>query len=193
MAHKDYIQWQQRILTLCWQTLTDTGAIFYNHKPRVIGVQLWLPLELNPGLPLRQIVIWARAGGMNFNPTAYVPTHEWLMLFAKPAWRLVSRRASGAGDVWSIPQQADAAHPAPFPVALPLRALETVPPGLVLDPFLGVGTTAVACARLGRPCIGIEKDPTYFTEACRRVTEATRQTEMFPATPRTKTQQLALA
>jgi modification methylase len=193
MPHTDYISWQHTILTLCWGTLNDTGAIFYNHKPRVIGSQVWLPTELNPGLPLRQIVIWARAGGMNFNPTAYVPTHEWLMIFAKPDWRLKSKAASGAGDVWAIPQHANPDHPAPFPVALPLRALATLKPGRVCDPFLGQGSTAVACARIGLPCIGIEFDRQYFDAACRHVERAYAQVEMFNHPATTTPQQLTLA
>lgn len=121
LPHAEYVAWQRAVLQLCWACLSDQGAIYYNHKPRPIGGLLWLPLELNPGLPLRQIVIWARAGGMNFNPTAYVPTHEWLMIFAKPDFRLRDKAASGAGDVWSIAQESSALHPAPFPVALPAR------------------------------------------------------------------------
>jgi site-specific DNA-methyltransferase (adenine-specific) len=42
----------------------------------------------------------------------------------------------------------------------------------VLDPFMGSGTTGVACERLGRRFIGIEKEPKYFAIACRRITEA---------------------
>lgn len=74
MPWDDYCRWQRRVLTKLWKFLPDDGAIFYNHKPRVIGGRLWLPLELLPmGVTLRQIIIWARPGGMNFNPTAFVP------------------------------------------------------------------------------------------------------------------------
>src|SRR5271170_8019933 len=65
MSHGEYVEWQRNVLTDCWNALSDKGAIFYNHKPRVIGGRCWLPLELNPKLPLRQIITWARAGGMN--------------------------------------------------------------------------------------------------------------------------------
>lgn len=37
MPHAEYVAWQQRLLTACWEHLTDDGAIFYNHKPRAIG------------------------------------------------------------------------------------------------------------------------------------------------------------
>ena len=193
LPHAQYVREQQEMLSLCWNALTPHGAIFYNHKPRVIGAQCWLPLELNPGLPLRQIIIWARAGGFNAVPTHYVPTYEWILLFAKPAFRLKSRGASGAGDVWHIAQQASRDHPAPFPLALPLKALETVPSSLVLDPYMGAGTTGVACVQLGRPFIGIEIDRGYFDMACCRIAQAQAQGQLFAmATPGATQETLSL-
>lgn len=183
LPHEDYVTWQRVFLRMAWATLSERGAIFYNHKPRVIGGRLWLPLELNPSLPLRQIIVWARAGGMNFNPTAYVPTHEWLMVLAKEDFRLRSKAASGVGDVWYIPQQATELHPAPFPIELPLRAMETTGAEVVLDPFMGIGTTGVACARLGRRFIGIEIERSYFDIACKRIEDANRQGELLNRIP----------
>jgi DNA modification methylase len=58
----------------------------------------------------------------------------------------------------------------------------TEPGETVLDPFMGSGTTGVACARLGRKFIGIEKRADYFDLACRRITDAYRQTDMFAPT-----------
>jgi site-specific DNA-methyltransferase (adenine-specific) len=52
----------------------------------------------------------------------------------------------------------------------------------VLDPFAGSGTTGVACALLGRKFIGIEKRLDYFHLACRRITDAHRQSDLFSAT-----------
>ena len=49
----------------------------------------------------------------------------------------------------------------------------------VLDPFMGSGTTGVACAKLDRAFIGIEREPTYFDIACRRIEEAYRQPRLF--------------
>ena len=51
--------------------------------------------------------------------------------------------------------------------------------GLVLDPFMGSGTTGVACERLGRKFIGIEKEPRYFDIACRRIEEACKSQPLF--------------
>ena len=51
----------------------------------------------------------------------------------------------------------------------------------ILDPFMGSGTTLVACQKLGRRGTGIEIDPDYFEIACKRVDEATRQPDLFIA------------
>lgn len=53
----------------------------------------------------------------------------------------------------------------------------------ILDPFMGSGTTLVACAKLGRKGIGIELDPDYFDIACQRVEEAYRQPDLFVEPP----------
>lgn len=59
----------------------------------------------------------------------------------------------------------------------------------ILDPFMGSGTTLVACQKLGRQGTGIELDPDYFDIACKRVDEATRQPDLFVAQPEPKATQ----
>lgn len=179
MPPAEYAEWQRSVLAACWALLSDNGAIFYNHKPRVQGGEMLSPLDYNPGLPVRQIIIWARAGGMNFCPTHFMSTHEWVVLFAKAGFRLKNKAASGAGDVWYIPQTANPAHPAPFPPELPARAIEATACRTVLDPFMGSGSTGVASVRHGRSFVGIEIDPGYFDIACQRIAEAVRQPRLF--------------
>lgn len=71
-------------------------------------------------------------------------------------------------------------HPTQKPVALMEWCLGFVPNAkTILDPFMGSGTTLVACQRFGRMGTGIEIDPEYFDIACRRVDEATRQADLF--------------
>lgn len=69
-------------------------------------------------------------------------------------------------------------HPTEKPVAL-MEVMVRWTEGLVLDPFMGSGTTGVACANLGRTFVGIEREPTYFDIACRRIEEAYRQPRLF--------------
>ena len=180
MPHDEYISWQKEFLTESWRLLSDTGAIFYNHKPRVKDGILQTPLDLNPGLPIRQIVIWKRSGGLNFSSSFYLPTHEWIVIFAKPGFRLRDRKAAGAKDVWEVTQEHKNDHPAPFPIALPMIAIETTNAKVIMDPFLGSGTTGVAAKQAGRDFIGIEFDPVYFASAKARI-DATN-TDAFPIT-----------
>jgi site-specific DNA-methyltransferase (adenine-specific) len=83
-------------------------------------------------------------------------------------------------------------HIAEKPVEL-LEAIIGVTPAnaTVLDPFMGSGTTGVACAKLGRRFIGIELDQHHFDIACRRIEEAQRQPDMF-VTPAPKAEQLGM-
>lgn len=169
LPYDEYVSWQKEVLLESWRLLTDTGAIFYNHKPRIQNGILQTPLDLNPDLPLRQIVIWKRAGGYNFSPTFYLPTHEWIVIFAKPGFKLRDRKASGAKDVWEVRQETKNAHPAPFPVELPKIAIETTTAKVIMDPFMGSGTTGVAAKLCGRDFIGIELDKGYYDIANKRI------------------------
>jgi site-specific DNA-methyltransferase (adenine-specific) len=76
-------------------------------------------------------------------------------------------------DVWDIPTESATrvGHPAPFPVELPRRLIElyTYRGDLVLDPFMGSGSTAVAAVRTERHYAGFDTDPTYVTLAEQRV------------------------
>ena len=73
-----------------------------------------------------------------------------------------------------------AVHPTQKPVALMRWCLGFLPDAkTILDPFMGSGTTGVACVKTGRSFIGIELDPDYFDIACRRIQEAYAQPDMF--------------
>jgi site-specific DNA-methyltransferase (adenine-specific) len=192
MPWPDYVGWQQWVLRELWRLTAPNGAIFYNHKPRVVGARLWEPSALIPdGIIHRQTVVWARPGGMNFNPTAFVPTHEWIMVLAHEAFRLKSKGVSGLGDVWRLAPEANE-HPAPFPLSLPLHVLEAAPGPVVLDPFMGSGTSGVAAVQHRRQFIGIEVDSKHFSQACRRIEEAYRQPRLFEEPPPKPVQQSLL-
>jgi DNA modification methylase len=81
-------------------------------------------------------------------------------------------------------------HPTQKPVALMEWCLGFLPNAeTILDPFMGSGTTLVACAKLGRKGIGIELDPDYFEIACKRVQAAYDQPDLFVAPPKAPTQE----
>lgn len=85
-------------------------------------------------------------------------------------------------DVISVrPDQTDYDHPAKYPVELAewCARLVTRDESTILDPFMGSGTTGVACERLGRKFIGIEKERRYFDIAVRRIEEACKSQPLF--------------
>lgn len=72
-------------------------------------------------------------------------------------------------------------HPTVKPLALMryLCMLISTPDAVVLDPYLGSGSTGIACVGLGRKFVGIEIDPAYFEIACQRIEDAQRQQRLF--------------
>jgi site-specific DNA-methyltransferase (adenine-specific) len=71
-------------------------------------------------------------------------------------------------------------HPTQKPIALMKFCIEQLDnPETILDPFMGSGTTGVACVKLGRKFIGIELDEKYFNIACKRIEEAYKQPDLF--------------
>ncbi len=68
MPHEEYVKWQRDCLTEMMRLLKDTGALFYNHKWRVQNGLLQNRADIVKDFPVRQIIIWRRKGGINFNP-----------------------------------------------------------------------------------------------------------------------------
>ena len=77
-------------------------------------------------------------------------------------------------------------HPTQKPLALMQWCLKWTDAGTILDPFMGSGTTGVACAHEGRRFIGIEREPAYFDIACKRIADAYAQPRLFAPSPPAK-------
>ena len=177
MPYDEYVKWQRECLSEMIRLIKDDGAIFYNHKWRVQNGLLQDRREILENFPVRQIIIWKRKGGINFNPGYFLPTYEVIYLIAKPAFRLAPH-SSSLGDVWEFPQEMKNKHPAPFPVALIERIISSTNAKIILDPFMGSGTTAVAAKNLGSDFIGIEIAPEYCEMSRERLSSCpTRSTQ----------------
>ncbi len=168
LPHEDYVAWQRDCLSEMLRLLRPDGAIFYNHKWRVQNGLLQDRSDIVAGFPVRQIIIWHRSGGINFNPGYFLPNYEVIYLIVKPAFKLAPK-ANAAGCIWRINQETDNPHPAPFPVDLASRCIESVNAGPVLDPFMGSGSTAIAAELAGIEWVGIEKSPIYVGMANERI------------------------
>lgn len=160
MPHVNYVEWQRQCLKEMVRLIKNDGAIFYNHKRRVQDGVLQDRQDIVEGFPVRQIIIWKRKGGINFNPGYFLPTYEVIYLIAKPKFKLVPK-ANAYGDVWEFTQEMKNPHPAPFPVDLIDRIISSTNAELILDPFAGSGTTAVSSLRNNRKYICIEISQEY--------------------------------
>ena len=121
-----------------------------------------------------------------------VDEFEYVYIFWKPGVTTVDRcrlteyewAQWGSRGVWQIPSvRTNDVHEAMFPVTLPFRLIRllTVPGDIVLDPFVGSGTTGVAAVGLGRHFIGIDKDPKAVEVARERIAESMKDREALEA------------
>lgn len=118
------------------------------------------------------------------NARKFAPSHEFFYGFGVPHYWDDSFNI--LMSVWRVTPQTFVGHPCPFPIELvsPIIKASVPPNGSVLDPFMGSGTTGVACAKLGRKFIGIEIEPKYFDIACKRIEDAYRQGDLFIEPPK---------
>ncbi len=174
MPHEEYVKWQRACLKQMLRLIPEDGAIFYNHKWRVQGGLLQDRQDILKGFPVRQIIIWRRKGGFNFNPGYFLPTYEVIYLIAKPKFKLLPK-ANGVGDVWEFTQDMNNKHPAPFPLMMIDRIISSTDAKTVLDPFMGSGTTALAAINNNRDYIGIDVSPEYCEMAEQRIKRETAQ------------------
>ncbi|EMN6591983.1 site-specific DNA-methyltransferase, partial [Escherichia coli] len=160
------------------RVIKDDGAIFYNHKWRVQKGLIQDRHDIVDGFPVRQIIIWQRNGGFNFNPGYFVPTYEVIYMITKPNFKL-AKGANSHGDVWQIGQAKNIDHPAPFPIELIERVISSTNANIILDPFMGSGTTALAAKKLDRNYIGIEISQEYCDYAQKRISQVTEQNKLL--------------
>ena len=149
------------------------------------------------GIPLVDEVVWDKgpasgaAWGNYPNSPRIRAQHESIYVFGNLSMPTGNGLSWGewsklTTSVWRVSANVDlSTHPAMMPVEVARRcvALWSDVDGVVLDPFMGSGTTGVACAKMGRKFIGIELEPKYFDIACKRIEEAYAQPDMFVEPP----------
>jgi site-specific DNA-methyltransferase (adenine-specific) len=138
-----------------------------------------LALMAGSGLDYQWVLVWYASNAMQFGKTGFTKKSlAWWFSKGKPKVRPKML------DIFEIPivaEENNFGHPSPKPlkVMAPLVDGFSRSGDVVLDPFLGSGTTGVACANLGRKFIGIEREPKYFDIACERIRAAYSQQRLF--------------
>jgi len=152
----------------------------------------FVPMMEKIGFEFLEDIIWVKPDGAVPNrnggffrhrkPLAYKPNivTEYILVFKKPSNRLLDKFIENRSlvddgyertNVWEFNPETKSTHPAPFPIELPKKCIEyySYEGDVVLDIFMGSGTTGVACKNLNRDFIGMELDENYFKIAKERI------------------------
>jgi DNA modification methylase len=184
----EYQRQQNDLFGMIAEVSSDTASLFYNHQIRWRDGECIHPVDwFKPaGWKMRQEIIWDRGGGMMFNARMFCRFDERVLWFVRGDTWVWNQESVGHGTIWRIAreqQQQGKFHPVAFPVEVPTRCIlaATNIGGLVLEPYAGSATTAIACIRTGRRFIGCEIERKYFDIACARIDRELDQGRLFDA------------
>jgi len=179
MESGDYVEWQKEVILEMRRIIKPDGAIFYNHKPRIDGGVYDDRRRLIP-IPIRQEIVWDRCCMVNFSGSFFAPQSERIFVIAGPEWK-PRRDSVGYGDIWRFSPEKNNPHPAPFPLGLAKRIVESATDAgdIVFDPYMGSGTTALAALSLGRNYLGTELTKEYIEMANAKIAAESSQGKLF--------------
>ncbi|GAB4578667.1 MAG: site-specific DNA-methyltransferase [Anaerolineales bacterium] len=199
LSLSEYLKFLRNVFTETYRVLVFGGRACINianlgRKPYIPLSDHISRLMIEIGFLMRGEIIWHKGAGAGVSmawgswQSAANPvlrdTHEYILVFTKGAF---SRKKSPEKDntisrdefmewtksVWTMtPESAKkVGHPAPFPVELPYRLIQlyTFTGDVVLDPFMGSGTTAIAALKAGRKFVGYENSEAYLQLAKERI------------------------
>jgi hypothetical protein len=111
----------------------------------------------------RAEIIWDRGGGMMFNARMFVRFDERVLWFTASAEWKWNQSHVGLGTIWRIARAQNKEHPVAYPTELPTNCIgaATDENDIVLDPFMGSGSTLMAAEKNGRNAYGLELSPSY--------------------------------
>ena len=199
LSLEEYLEMLGKVFTESYRALVKGGRIVINianigRKPYIHLNGLLSNLLIEIGFIMRGEIIWSKgasSGGSTAwgswlspsNPTLR-DTHEYILVFSKSNYKRDNPEKRGTSitrddfleltkSVWVIPTESakKIGHPAPFPIELPRRIIDlySFKDEVILDPFIGSGSTAIASIQSGRKFIGYEIDQKYVELANIRV------------------------
>lgn len=169
-----YQKWQIEILNECYRVLKQNGSMWYNHKNRIKnGVQI-TPYEwiLKSNFIVKQEIIWEN-GSQNFDKIRFYPMTERVYWLAKnhttKMFNIINHHDFFKRDEWQ-PVKTKGTHKRAFPEKMCTDIISCFPDAdIILDPFMGSGTTAIASIRMNKHYIGFEIDQAYCDIAKERI------------------------
>ncbi len=172
LPEAEYQRRQIGVLNEIYRITKPGGSFFYNHKLRWERGKLLHPMDWlrKTKWIIKQEIIWDRMIAGNIRGWRFWQVDERIYWLYKPKGKNIigeelKPKHALLTSIWRILPEKNNPHPAPFPLALPLRCIYSVmdgkKKGLVLDPYCGSGTTLVAAKILGYDFIGIDISPEY--------------------------------
>ena len=155
------------------KTVKDGGAIYLCTRFDV--ATQWVDALKETGVRVKNPIYWVKTLPSIGDTAGDRGNCVEIILFAHIGRHLL--RGKRDMNAWTISRPESNGHPTPKPIELVRRCIQASsdPGDLILDPFLGSGTTAVACVQTGRRFIGAEIDDVYFDLSCERIEQAYRE------------------
>lgn len=174
-----YQEQQIQVLDEIFRVTKQGGSFFYNHKTRWVRGKMAHPIEWlqKTKWTIRQEIIWDRTIAANIRGWRFWQIDERIYWLYKPidnnkiGEELKSKHAL-LTSIWRFPPERKNGHPAPFPLILPVRIIHSIldnKKGMILDPYVGSGTTCLAAKLLGSNYIGIDISKEYVRDAENRL------------------------
>ena len=176
----EYQQNQIDVLDKVYRITEPGGSFFYNHKLRWSSGIMYHPMDWlrQTEWVIKQQIIWDRSIASNIRGWRFWQVEELIFWLYKPQQNnligdeLKSKHAKFT-SIWRGSPERYNSHPAPFPIWIPARIiislLDDQDDGIILDPYSGSGTTAVAANILGYKYIGIEISSSYIQSSYDRI------------------------
>ena len=202
LDYQNYLQFSRKWFTKCYHLAKDDGRFCVNipldknkggHNSvyadlvsiaKMVGWQYFSSIVWNEGNISRRT---AWGSWMSASAPYVIAPVEMIVIFYKKQWKKQNKGESDisrddfmswTNGVWVFNGESKKriGHPAPFPVELPKRCIKlfSYVGDTVLDPFLGSGTTALACKKFGRKAIGVDLDAGYCDLAVTRINKETK-------------------
>ncbi len=177
---RKYQEQQIKVLNEIYRMTKAGGSFFYNHKIRWDKGDMFHPMDWlrKTDWCIKQELIWDRTIAGNIRGWRFWQVEERIYWLYKPVnqnkiGKELESKDAKLTSIWRNVPENNNPHPAPFPLWLPARIilsiLDSEKEGIVLDPYVGSGTTCVASKLLGFNYIGIDASQSYIDHATKRI------------------------
>lgn len=181
MQQDEYEKWQKEVIKSCIDVLKPNGSLFYNHKDLSVN-GLIIPPKWVYEFNVHQQIIWDRGSSLQNDPHYFQPITEYIFWIVKDPKNFFfdKQKSIFKNNIWRINAERNE-HPAPFPQKMVGNIINCCckEGGIVYDPFMGSGTTAICALKNKCHYIGSEISEKYVSMAYKRINDEENQLKIF--------------